>query len=180
MRICSVVGCEKKHDSHGYCGMHAMRVKRYGDVNYITPPNVASMNSRLAQPNLGKCKPHTYHKYLGRHHHRVVAEEMLGRKLKRGEIVHHRDGNKRNNSPGNLEVMTQSQHMRIHMAEMKYKRAQKLVKINFSGKDLPVSEWARITGVPLWTIIARLKRGWPVGKALTYAPDSSRRIAFES
>lgn len=36
--------------------------------------------------------------------HRVVAENMLGRKLRPGECVHHKDGNKRNNNPSNLIV----------------------------------------------------------------------------
>lgn len=56
-----------------------------------------------------------YVKFYGRHHHRVVAEEVLGRPLQKGEIVHHRDGNKWNNSPSNLEVMTQSEHCRLHL-----------------------------------------------------------------
>lgn len=55
-----------------------------------------------------------YVKVHGRHQHRVVAEEMLGRPLAKGEIVHHKDGNKKNNSPENLVVMTQSEHMREH------------------------------------------------------------------
>lgn len=55
-----------------------------------------------------------YVKRGGRHEHRVVAEEMLGRPLRKGEIVHHKDGNKHNNDPSNLEVMTQSEHMREH------------------------------------------------------------------
>ena len=28
---CSVEGCERKHNSHGYCSMHLHRLKRYGD-----------------------------------------------------------------------------------------------------------------------------------------------------
>lgn len=56
----------------------------------------------------------SYVKVGGRHEHRIVAEEMLGRPLKKGEIVHHKDGNKQNNSPENLEIMTQSEHAAIH------------------------------------------------------------------
>lgn len=34
----------------------------------------------------------------------LIAEAKLGRSLKDGEIVHHRDKNKMNNSPDNLIV----------------------------------------------------------------------------
>lgn len=30
-RICSVPGCGRKHDCHGFCGMHAERLRRHGD-----------------------------------------------------------------------------------------------------------------------------------------------------
>jgi hypothetical protein len=56
-----------------------------------------------------------YTKINGRHKHRIIAEQMLGRKLQPGEIVHHKDGDKRNNTPENLEVMTQSEHIREHL-----------------------------------------------------------------
>ena len=37
----------------------------------------------------------SYVKFYGRHQHRVEAEKMLGCALLPGEIVHHKDGNKR-------------------------------------------------------------------------------------
>jgi hypothetical protein len=36
--------------------------------------------------------------------HRHVMEQSLGRKLLKGENVHHKDGNKENNDPTNLEL----------------------------------------------------------------------------
>lgn len=41
--------------------------------------------------------------------------KMLGRLLKSYKVVHHIDGNKRNNDPRNLKVMTQSEHIREHL-----------------------------------------------------------------
>ena len=51
--------------------------------------------------------------------HRHVMQLHLGRKLKRDEIVHHKDGNKKNNSVDNLQVMSQSQHIKVHFFDKK-------------------------------------------------------------
>jgi len=50
-----------------------------------------------------------------RQEHRVVMENALGRKLKRGEFIHHIDGDKNNNSIENLMVVAQGEHFKLHM-----------------------------------------------------------------
>jgi hypothetical protein len=46
--------------------------------------------------------------------HRVLAEYYFGRKLEEGEEVHHKDENKWNNLPENLEILTKGEHTAEH------------------------------------------------------------------
>jgi hypothetical protein len=46
--------------------------------------------------------------------HRLVAEEKLGRRLGPGEIVHHINHDKKDNRPGNLEIVADAAQHRVH------------------------------------------------------------------
>ncbi len=46
--------------------------------------------------------------------HRVIAENLLGRKLKTNEVVHHIDCNPKNNSIHNLIVLSRGKHTSLH------------------------------------------------------------------
>lgn len=71
---------------------------------------------KLREARLGTGEGLTYTKIYGKAAHRVVAEQMLGRKLLPGEVVHHLDGNKQNNDPENLYVFaSQAEHAEWHM-----------------------------------------------------------------
>ena len=78
----------------------------------------AEVKEKIRNSKLGCGKGNSYEKTHGRHTHRIVAEQKLGRLLKAGEIVHHVDGNKRNNDPDNLMVMTQAEHCRLHFRKV--------------------------------------------------------------
>lgn len=51
--------------------------------------------------------------------HRRIMQEYLGRELTFDEIVHHKDGDKSNNELSNLQLMTRSEHSRMHNLENK-------------------------------------------------------------
>ena len=99
-------------------------LKDYGNISEHMKQLNAVMNpsrmdfptrAKLSVKRRGRGSGKSYAKSFGRHTHRMVAERMLGRKLKPGEVVHHIDGNKRNNAPENLMVFSgQSEHAKWH------------------------------------------------------------------
>jgi HNH endonuclease len=42
--------------------------------------------------------------------HRLLAQEVLERELEAGEVVHHRDGDKTNNTTDNIRVLPSQRH----------------------------------------------------------------------
>jgi hypothetical protein len=58
--------------------------------------------------------------------HRWLMEQHIGRKLLASEVVHHKDGNKLNNSIDNLELLEHGAHSRHHNKSRIYIRGYKL------------------------------------------------------
>jgi len=119
-QICSVDDCDDdtSKGGFGFCGKHAQRFRRYGDAYFVTSKEQSRINNRQAQlARIDDVKPSTYRKLFGRHEHRVIGEMIAGRKLLTNEHVHHMDGDKHNNDPANLQILTAEEHARLHAAE---------------------------------------------------------------
>ena len=67
--------------------------------------------------------------------HRYVMECHLGRKLSRNEVVHHKDGNKRNNNIDNLELVSRRDHSKMHMTGSVIKQSTRTKLINKSREN---------------------------------------------
>jgi hypothetical protein len=98
---CEMKNCGKKHFGKGLCHMHYIRKWIHGDPRIV-----------IKQPNGSGAVYQSYGtKYRkfninGRQvlEHVLIAERVLGRRLKKPEQVHHFDGNGLNNKNKNLII----------------------------------------------------------------------------
>jgi hypothetical protein len=102
---CEVAGCTRLADGDGLCRMHYERRRRRGVLGGSVALRAAS--------GAGSLNGHGYRVITvnGRPvlEHRYVMEQHLGRPLRKGETVHHRDGNRSRNIIDNLELWTRAQ-----------------------------------------------------------------------
>lgn len=63
--------------------------------------------------------------------HRLVMEKVIGRYLESYEVVHHRDGNRLNNDPSNLELKTRGRHISEH-----FKASHEVLELRIENAEL--------------------------------------------
>lgn len=91
---------DRRHGAHTriYCSRRCANLGSPGR-NPLSEPG----NRRCIATRDGYVKISKENKFLGLEH-RLVMERMLGRKLRKGETVHHKNGIRHDNRPENLEL----------------------------------------------------------------------------
>lgn len=100
---CSIDGCELRSNCKSLCVMHYTRLKRSGEVGPA---------GKISDGSYGENRD-GYRRIIvdGKRilEHRAIMQDILGRDLIKGENVHHKNGDRMDNRPENLELWSSSQ-----------------------------------------------------------------------
>lgn len=149
-KICTTEGCNNEIRCKGVCNKHYHVMKKlrrmkpcgcgcgeltahtykHGHHTRLFSSEEQSRRGRMnnGDTQRGRGAGKWYVKRAGVHEHRTVAEKMMGRKLTFDDVVHHINGDKRDNRPENLEVMTRAEHVAVHQDDFARGRLEKRLR----------------------------------------------------
>lgn len=107
----------QKHSKEARKKLSESARKRTGSKNPNWKGGIVNFTGRVLiycpnHPNPNYCNTHVFR-------YRLVMEEHLGRYLDKNEIVHHTNGIVDDDRVENLQIMTQSEHARLHFTKTK-------------------------------------------------------------
>lgn len=112
-KACSVTGCERDARAKGMCGSHWRHVQRYGEareIQKISPRGSGAINPVSGYRFVTVPEGNPYYTAGKRvQEHRLVMAAVVGRTLLDDENVHHKNGDRIDNRPENLELWCTSQ-----------------------------------------------------------------------
>ena len=82
---------------------------------------------------------------------RYKMEKFRGREVPEGDVVHHKDGNPKNNSLDNLEIVSEEEHRKLHQteAEISEFKADKIRKMAREMNSIDVEYLSEFSGEPV-------------------------------
>jgi hypothetical protein len=112
--VCHVEGCDRGTHSAGMCRSHSRRAQRYGDPLHGGPLRTVTGQGSISHGYWWVSVPEADRHLVppGRRadfEHRLVMARLLGRPLTADETVHHRNGDRLDNRPDNLELWSTAQ-----------------------------------------------------------------------
>lgn len=131
---CGFPECIRVDEVAGLCGVHYRQHWRNGQMNrilsdFVDPDDPLTWSVFRKHKSgyvylIATVRGERVHKA----EHRVVMEKLMGRKLRRGKTVHHKNGVRDDNRPENLELWSHS-HPYGQRVEDKVKWAEELLAI---------------------------------------------------
>lgn len=105
-RICSFPDCGRPHKGNGLCSGHLWRQNTGRELKPLR--ELISRNGGWHTNSSGYVQRFVGGRKTAEFQHRFVMELIVGRPLKRQETVHHRNGQRDDNRPENLELWSTS------------------------------------------------------------------------
>jgi len=128
-----------RHNRGLFCSLSCSRKYRIGPLNHTWRGgrcNNADGRTLIYAPDHPDARQGRG-RYI--YEYRLVAEQLIGRPLRRDEVVHHINGIHTDNRPDNLMVMTPSEHKKLHQKQDNAYRetlTQRLCSDCFQWKDI--------------------------------------------